>query len=201
MKKFLLSVVAAFTLLPSQDTEAQYYVKQGDTMWNIANMYGMYYSDLLALNPQLRDPNKLRIGQFLTVRDGKKADQVIDYALALQPVTQYILGAENFNTKPYKADCSSWTQHIYRQFGIVLPRVSWEQAHAGKLIPYYEMLQKGDLMFFGSGGKVSHVGIYMGIYNGQPSWISNLGSGKNVKILRLHDKWTQANFLHGARVL
>jgi peptidoglycan DL-endopeptidase LytE len=201
MKKVLImAAMAAVIILPTTAAKAQYFVKQGDSMWRIAADHGMFYSDLLALNPQIKDPSKIYPKQFITVREGDKATQIIDYALALQPVTKYVYGAEHFESKPFKADCSSWTQHIYRQFGIVLPRVSWEQSRAGEPVPF-EALEKGDLMFFGQNGKVSHVGIYMGLYKGQKSWISNLGTGQNVKIFTLKGSWTQKNFLYGGRVL
>lgn len=196
----IMAAAAALLILPTTTAKAQYYVKQGDSMWRIAADHGMFYSDLLALNPHIKDPSKIYPKQFITVREGDKATQIIDYALALQPVTRYVFGAEHFESKPYKADCSSWTQHIYREFGIVLPRVSWEQARAGEPVPF-DALQKGDLMFFGQKGKVSHVGIYMGVHKGHKSWISNLGTGQNVKIFTLKGSWTQKNFLYGGRVL
>jgi len=201
MKKVLIMVaIAAFFILPTTAVKAQYYVKSGDTMWKIAKNHNMFYSDLLRLNPHIENPNMIYPKQFLTVREGDKATQIVDYALALQPVTKYVYGAEHFDSKPYKADCSAWTQHIYEKFGVVLPRVSWEQAQAGEPVPF-ENLEKGDLMFFGENGRVSHVGIYMGIYKGQPSWISNLGTGQDVKIFTTKGSWTQKNFLYGGRVI
>lgn len=196
----VIAVAAALLILPVTAAKAQHYVKSGESMWSIAKSHNMFYSDLIRLNPQVKDPNKIYVNQFLTVREGDIATQIVDYALALQPVTKYVYGAEDFTAKPFKADCSAWTQYIYEKFGIVLPRVSWEQAQAGTPLKF-DQLDKGDLMFFGQNGRVSHVGIFMGNYKGQPSWISNLGTGQDVKIFTLKGSWTQKNFLWGGRVL
>ncbi len=63
------------------------------------------------------------------------------------------------------ADCSGYVQAIYRKYGISLPRTSAAQSTVGKKISASEA-QPGDLFFYAkSGGRISHVGIYIG--NGQ----------------------------------
>jgi len=63
-------------------------------------------------------------------------------------------------------DCSGLIQYAYEQHGIVLPRVSTDQAQAGVGIPReVEQLQPGDLLTFArkpGSGTVSHVGMYVG---------------------------------------
>lgn len=56
-------------------------------------------------------------------------------------------------------DCSGFTQYVYKKAGITIPRVSYEQAAAGKTVSYAKM-RPGDLVCFNS--PVSHVGIYIG---------------------------------------
>lgn len=75
-------------------------------------------------------------------------------------------------------DCSGLTQYAFRQAGITIPRVSYEQAAAGRSVPYSQ-LQVGDLVAFNS--PVSHVGIYVG--NGQ--FIHSPKTGDVVKITKL----------------
>ena len=66
----------------------------------------------------------------------------------------------NLQTGP--VDCSGFVQAVYRQFGISLPRTSAEQcAAAPKYVSEMEMLP-GDLIFYGSTGRVNHVAIYTG---------------------------------------
>ena len=75
-------------------------------------------------------------------------------------------------------DCSGLTQYAFRQAGITIPRVSYEQAAAGRAVPYSQ-LRVGDLVAFYS--PVSHVGIYVG--NGQ--FIHSPRTGDVVKISKL----------------
>ena len=75
-------------------------------------------------------------------------------------------------------DCSGLTQYAFRQAGITSPRVSYEQAAAGRSVPYSQ-LRVGDLVAFNS--PVSHVGIYVG--NGQ--FIHSPKTGDVVKITKL----------------
>ena len=54
------------------------------------------------------------------------------------------------------ADCSGFVQSVYANFGISLPRTTWDQEYAGTGISYEEA-QPGDLILY-----EGHVGIYMG---------------------------------------
>ncbi len=60
-------------------------------------------------------------------------------------------------------DCSGFVRHIMRAAGVDLPRTSAEQARAGMEVPRdVAQLRVGDLITFGRGGRISHVGIYVG---------------------------------------
>lgn len=54
------------------------------------------------------------------------------------------------------ADCSGFTQSVYKQFGVDIPRTSYEQQNAGTEVSYADA-QPGDLICYGG-----HVAIYMG---------------------------------------
>ena len=59
-------------------------------------------------------------------------------------------------------DCSAFAQLTYRErFGIALPRESSAQREAGVEIPLERALP-GDLLFFDTGLRKQHVGIYAG---------------------------------------
>jgi cell wall-associated NlpC family hydrolase len=65
---------------------------------------------------------------------------------------------------PGKAfDCSGLVQWVMAKFNFDLPRTSREQAKLGRPIPKDpDQLQVGDLLVFGKGRAVDHIGIYVG---------------------------------------
>jgi cell wall-associated NlpC family hydrolase len=111
--------------------------------------------------------------------------------------TRYVWGA----TGPSKFDCSGFTQWVYRDAGINIPRVSRDQAKVGNYVKY-EDLQKGDMIFFDTkkvrAGKVTHVGIYLG--NG--NFIHASSSAKKVVVYNWDEKtFYKDRFLWGRRVI
>jgi cell wall-associated NlpC family hydrolase len=109
----------------------------------------------------------------------------------------YVWGA----TGPSKFDCSGFTQWVYRDAGINIPRVSKDQARVGQFIKY-DKLQRGDMVFFDTKkkrtGRVSHVGIYLGDNN----FIHASSAGKSVVIYNFNEKeFYKKRFLWGRRVL
>jgi peptidoglycan DL-endopeptidase CwlO len=69
-------------------------------------------------------------------------------------------------TDPAKGlDCSGFTQLVYGNVGIDLPRTSSQQATAGSAVASLADARPGDLVFFdhdGSRPGIDHVGIYVG---------------------------------------
>ncbi len=195
MKKIVATLlVAFFVFLTATTVNAQHYVKQGDTFYTIAKKYNMSLADLISLNPHIVNPNKIRPGDYIIIRTkNKKQEDLVAYARSLQSVTDYVYGG---NTPPYSTDCSGWTQHIFKKFGVNLPRVSKEQARTGLPVTF-QQLKIGDLMFFSTRADkvITHVGIYMG----NDYWISNLNAEKDVQILSTWGSWSQKYFLWGAR--
>lgn len=65
---------------------------------------------------------------------------------------------------PGKAfDCSGLVQWVMAKFDLAVPRTSREQSKLGISIPKDPgLLRPGDLLFFGKGKGVDHVGIYVG---------------------------------------
>lgn len=78
--------------------------------------------------------------------------------------------AKDFLGTPYgfgnrdgeRTDCSGFTQQVYRQFGVSLPRSAAEQAQLGEDVSMDD-LQIGDLLFYRTyKSDPSHVAIYAG---------------------------------------
>jgi cell wall-associated NlpC family hydrolase len=111
--------------------------------------------------------------------------------------TKYVWGA----TGPSKFDCSGFTQWVYRDAGIKIPRVSRHQAEVGEYVSY-ENLKKGDMVFFDTKkrrtGRVCHVGIYLGNNN----FIHASSGAKKVVICNFNRKpFYKKRFLWGRRVI
>jgi cell wall-associated NlpC family hydrolase len=73
---------------------------------------------------------------------------------------KYLLGGNN----PLRGlDCSALIRHIVSAFDISLPRTAQEQARAGREIPKdRSQMKPGDLLTFGKGSRITHVGMYIG---------------------------------------
>ena len=67
------------------------------------------------------------------------------------------------------ADCSGFTQSVYKAFGCSIPRTSSEQRSAGREVSYAEA-QPGDLICY-----AGHVAIYLG--NGRIVHASSVKTG------------------------
>ncbi len=94
-------------------------------------------------------------------------------ALAKQHLgTPYVWGGE----APGGFDCSGLMQWAYGQVGVELPRVSTQQAKAGREVSAAEA-RPGDLVFF-ERGRVDHIGMYAG--SGQ--WVVAPKTGDVVKL-------------------
>jgi len=111
---------------------------------------------------------------------GSEAGQVaVAWALA-QVGTPYVWGGE---TPGVGFDCSGLTQAAYRVAGVTLPRVAQDQFDASPELGSGTLLQPGDLVFFGGGpGRVSHVGLYVGVRNGKAMMVDAPHSGADVRV-------------------
>lgn len=86
-------------------------------------------------------------------------DSLVDLARSTVGL-KYKWGAE----APGKAfDCSGLIQWLMARFDLDLPRTSREQVKAGiEVAKDPSAMLPGDLLFFGRGKRISHVGVYVG---------------------------------------
>lgn len=101
-------------------------------------------------------------------------------------------------------DCSGLVWYAYTAHGVQLPRVSRDQARAGRAIPAsVAALRPGDILLFSNGGRaVTHVGLYVG----DARFIHSTTSG-GVRVGALdaradeNDRWWLARWVGARRVL
>ena len=99
-------------------------------------------------------------------------------------------------------DCSGLIQWAYGEHGIVLPRVSRDQARMGMQVERsVAALRPGDILGFAvSGGGISHVGLYVG--NGE--FIHSSAAGVRLSSLTATDpdsRWWQQRWVAVRRIL
>ena len=94
---------------------------------------------------------------------------------ALQYVgNRYVWGGTSLTNG---VDCSGFTMQIMAQYGVRLSHSSKAQANEGTTISTSE-LKPGDLIFYGRGGSINHVAIYIG--GGQIVHASNKRDGIKI---------------------
>lgn len=166
-------------------------VKKGETLGGIAAVHGLGLKDLVKMNPRIKDPNRIYIGDQIQVKGGSIQESVhtakkgsagdskgkttlsgedrgggkgAGTADAIIGKARTLLNATyRYGAEgPNSFDCSGFTQFVFKQKGYSLPRTSAAQAGYGTAVSRGD-LRKGDLVFFRTGGGgISHVAIYMG---------------------------------------
>ncbi len=122
------------------------------------------------------------------------ANAVLMRALSLVG-TPYRYGG---NTPEGGFDCSGLVTYVFRDMlDLRLPRTSRELArYQGPPIPPAR-LAPSDLVFFGDGGQVSHVGIYVG----EGRFVHAPSTGGTVRLDRLDGAWWRDHYSGAKRVL
>lgn len=92
-------------------------------------------------------------------------------------------------------DCSGLTSYVFRRAGINLPHGATAQTGYGSAVSRGD-LRAGDLVFFGSGGSINHVGIYIG--NGQ--MIHAPVPGSNVSVASINNSYFAPRYVTARRI-
>src|SRR3984957_1581413 len=102
----------------------------------------------------------------------------VSWALS-QIGTPYVWGGE---TPGVGFDCSGLVQAAYAVAGVSLPRVAQDQYDATPKLAPGAVLAPGDLVFFGRGpDSIDHVGLYVGVVNGQNFMVDAPHTGADVR--------------------
>lgn len=127
---------------------------------------------------------------------------IVDTAKMCLGRVKYVFGANQINSDGSGvADCSSFTQWVFKQNGINIGRNTEAQLSHGTKVDK-RALQPGDLVFFkdtyASNYKdgVSHVGIYIG----NNEFIHNSSGAGKVVISKLNSAYYQSHYLTGKHI-
>ena len=151
-----------------------------------------HLSDILApISPLMRANLLMGLGSTL-------ATDIIDAAKKLIG-SRYRSGSSG----PKVFDCSGFTSYVFRQMGIELKRSSREQCTQGEQISTISDLLPGDLVFFGRGKSVNHVGIVTSVDNEEGTFeFIHSSTSQGVRIDRYPDAdyWNR-RYVSGRRIL
>ncbi len=112
--------------------------------------------------------------QEIANQQAARRAQIVNYALRFVG-NRYVWGGTSLTNG---CDCSGFTQSVLKNFGVYLPRVSRDQANAGKAVSSADK-RPGDLIFYtNSKGVVNHVAMYIG--NGQIVHAASRKSGIRI---------------------
>ncbi|MCF7750980.1 C40 family peptidase [Bacillus subtilis subsp. subtilis] len=139
-------------------------------------------------------PAATRVWPTVTPNDPQAANAVLMRAIGLVG-TPYRYGG---NTPESGFDCSGLVAYVYREMlDLKLPRTSRDLAavQGPKIEP--TRLAPGDLVFFGSRGTVSHVGIYVG----EGRFVHAPSTGGTVRLDSLGGAYWKDHYTGAKRVL
>ncbi|WDI92375.1 C40 family peptidase [Xanthomonas campestris] len=139
-------------------------------------------------------PATVRVWPQVPPANPAAANDILMRALGLVG-TPYRYGG---NTPESGFDCSGLVTYVYKDvLALLLPRTSRDLAAVqGPKIPA-EKLSTGDLVFFGSSGSVTHVGIYVG----EGRFVHAPSSGGTVRLDFLDGAYWRDHYSGSKRVL
>ncbi|WP_210394953.1 NlpC/P60 family protein [Motiliproteus sediminis] len=106
--------------------------------------------------------------------------------------TPYLLGGSSRDG----IDCSAFVQRTYSTlFDYSVPRTTEAQQRLGTAVPRRQLLP-GDLVFFRTGDKVRHVGIYV-----ERGRFLHASTSRGVMLSELNNPYWQRHYIQARRVL
>lgn len=126
------------------------------------------------------------------VASNPKAQQILDTAAKYLGVP-YLWGG----TTPSGFDCSGFVQYVFRECGYNITRTTYTQWDNDGVYVTRAQLQPGDLVYFGTGGSPSHVGIYVG----DGMMIHAPSTGKTIQYTSIDSSYYASRTMGGKRIL
>lgn len=213
-KRVLFYLVAIVTTVSMQSCATNYVVSKPATYTK------EYKTDakLASIDNKKMEQDKQRlIDSFLaekaaSIANAKKAIKNSEIAKAIKhnkTIDGILTEAETYLGTPYRyggttrngIDCSAFVLSVFgAAAGLSLPRVAASQAQEGERIEK-ESLQKGDLIFFSHGRRISHVGIVESVTEEGEVKFIHAATSKGVMISSLNDSYWGPKYRFAKRVI
>ncbi|MDH6251779.1 cell wall-associated NlpC family hydrolase [Chryseobacterium sp. H1D6B] len=172
---------------------------------------------LASMNTKMEQDKKQLISSFisekaLVLSNAKNSLKNSEIAKAIKhnkTIDNILSEASTYLGTPYRyggttrngIDCSAFVLSVFgAAAGLSLPRVAASQAQEGERIEK-ENLQKGDLIFFSHGRRISHVGIVESVSEDGEIKFIHAATSKGVMISSLNDSYWGPKFRFAKRVI
>ena len=163
-----------YSVVQQMDGWVQIELDTGDEGEESDGAYISTSDNLVEVRYALAEAIKFSHMEEIANQQASRRSKIVNYALQFVG-NRYVWGGTSLTNG---ADCSGFTQSVLKHFGIGIPRVSRDQANAGRAVKSSEM-RPGDLIFYtNSRGTVNHVAMYIG--NGQVVHAASKKSGIKI---------------------
>lgn len=205
-KRVLLCTIAIISFFSLQSCVTNYVVSTPTKYKTDTNLEQIDTKNLTAANKStyksynvsFANAQKSELAAAITsaISFDKTIDNILDEASTYLG-TPYRFGG----TTRSGIDCSAFVLNVFGEsIGIELPRVAADQAELGDRVEKQE-LQKGDLVFFSQGGRVSHVGIVQEVTTEGEVKFIHAATSRGVMISSLNDSYWGRKFRFAKRIL
>jgi len=147
--------------------------------------------------------------QLASIESSLRNDEISKSIKFSKTIDGILSEAETYLGTPYRyggttrngIDCSAFVLSVFGSaVGMNLPRVAAAQSQEGDRIEKTN-LQKGDLVFFSHGKRISHVGIVHDVdENGEVHFI-HAATSRGVMISSLNDSYWGPRYRFGKRII
>jgi len=212
-KRVLFYLVAFVSTISLQSCVTNYVVSKPAT-------YAKEYktdAKLAAIDTKMENDKKLLINSFISEKavalsNAKNSLKNSEIAKAIKhnkTIDNILTEAQTYLGTPYRyggmtrngIDCSAFVLSVFgAAAGLTLPRVAASQSQEGEAIDK-DNLQKGDLIFFSHGKRISHVGIVESVTEEGEVKFIHAATSKGVMISSLNDSYWGPKYRFAKRVI